>query len=359
MSHELVASILRAPDGGILAVDGADLAQIATLFDEHDADVVSRKLLLTTLARDASAQAAVEMLIDRLAGVALKLWPFWFADTPLPKAGTDTLGRLATVAAIRRRASHIPGALAPWAEAAALLALEGRLPRVPGTPQGTELAQLARLVGPGGLVLLIEIEAAAFSIPQAAALVHCLEWASRHMAAAIVGLYPEPPQDDTPFDRIRANIIRVAPESRPAAGATPPGDDAGSSADDVVRLLPWRGLPHPLSAAEQRIARLLCDDTELGPLFEFNRVVHTVRGSRPRVDLLWPDGRLVVELDGYADHGTRPAFIRDRQRDFELALSGYTVLRLANDEIAQDCWLALEKIRDLVRHRRRGRQQEE
>ena len=117
-------------------------------------------------------------------------------------------------------------------------------------------------------------------------------------------------------------------------------------------LLPWRGRPHPLSAVEQRLARLIEADEELAPLFGFNIPVETVRGSRPRVDLLWAEGRLVVELDGYADHGTRAAFLRDRHRDFELQLSGYAVLRLPNDEIAQDCWLALEKIRDLVRQRR-------
>jgi very-short-patch-repair endonuclease len=42
----------------------------------------------------------------------------------------------------------------------------------------------------------------------------------------------------------------------------------------------------------------------------------------------------------------------DRHRDYELTLSGYTVLRLANDEIAQDIEKSLEKIRDLVHLRR-------
>jgi very-short-patch-repair endonuclease len=42
------------------------------------------------------------------------------------------------------------------------------------------------------------------------------------------------------------------------------------------------------------------------------------------------------------------AFVHDRHRDYELAMSGYTVLRLTNDEIAQDLEKAIEKIRDLV-----------
>jgi very-short-patch-repair endonuclease len=97
---------------------------------------------------------------------------------------------------------------------------------------------------------------------------------------------------------------------------------------------------------------MLGSDAELASLFRFNWFVETVRGSRPKVDWVWMDGRLVVELDGYPDHATRRAFIGDRQRDYELLLSGFTVLRLANDEIAQDCGRAIEKIRDLVRFRR-------
>jgi very-short-patch-repair endonuclease len=76
--------------------------------------------------------------------------------------------------------------------------------------------------------------------------------------------------------------------------------------------------------------------------------VETVHGARPKVDFLWMHGRMVVELDGYGSHGNRAAFMYDRHRDYELTLSGYTVLRLANDEIAQDVGKAVEKIRDIV-----------
>ena len=93
---------------------------------------------------------------------------------------------------------------------------------------------------------------------------------------------------------------------------------------------------------------------ELGALFAFNQTVTTVHGSTPKVDLLWTEGRLVVELDGYESHGGRAAFALDRHRDYELMASGYVVLRLANDEIAQDYEKALEKIRDLARLRRRA-----
>ena len=46
------------------------------------------------------------------------------------------------------------------------------------------------------------------------------------------------------------------------------------------------------------------------------------------VDFLWPDRRLVVEVDGFAFHSHRAAFERDRKRDAVLAALGYRVIRV-------------------------------
>jgi very-short-patch-repair endonuclease len=46
------------------------------------------------------------------------------------------------------------------------------------------------------------------------------------------------------------------------------------------------------------------------------------------VDAVWPQQRLVVEVDGFQYHGTRPAFERDRTRDARLLVAGYRVLRI-------------------------------
>jgi predicted transcriptional regulator of viral defense system len=45
-------------------------------------------------------------------------------------------------------------------------------------------------------------------------------------------------------------------------------------------------------------------------------------------DCLWRAERLVVELDGYASHGTRTSFERDRARDRALQVAGWRVLRI-------------------------------
>jgi very-short-patch-repair endonuclease len=46
------------------------------------------------------------------------------------------------------------------------------------------------------------------------------------------------------------------------------------------------------------------------------------------VDFLWPEQRLVVEVDGYQFHGHRSAFERDRRKDQVLIAAGYRVVRV-------------------------------
>ncbi len=47
------------------------------------------------------------------------------------------------------------------------------------------------------------------------------------------------------------------------------------------------------------------------------------------VDFLWRTQRLIVETDGWAAHGTRSAFERDRRRDADLIAAGWRVLRVS------------------------------
>lgn len=51
------------------------------------------------------------------------------------------------------------------------------------------------------------------------------------------------------------------------------------------------------------------------------------------IDVAFPGRKLAIEFDGWEFHGDRASFIRDRRRDNELVLLGWTVLRYASDSL--------------------------
>jgi hypothetical protein len=53
------------------------------------------------------------------------------------------------------------------------------------------------------------------------------------------------------------------------------------------------------------------------------------------VDAYWPDQRLVVEIDGWRGHRSSAQLQRDHQRDLELRLAGYVVLRYTRRQLVE------------------------
>src|SRR5262249_270180 len=140
--------------------------------------------------------------------------------------------------------------------------------------------------------------------------------------------------------------VHVVDGEREAVGAE---SLDGSSVS--LLLPPVRGRPHPQSAIEQRLSKMIEADVELRSRFVFNARIEDVSLKSPMVDLLWAEGRLVIELDG-AEHRGRRAYRDDRHRDYELLCAGYAVVRIPNDEVVEDFTKTIEKIRTAVRLRR-------
>jgi very-short-patch-repair endonuclease len=110
------------------------------------------------------------------------------------------------------------------------------------------------------------------------------------------------------------------------------------------------GRPNPLSPGEAMVSERLSRAPDLAGLFVFNVAVETVGGDRFIVDLLWEEGRLVIEIDGYTHHSTRQSFVNDRERDFRLMLSGYRVVRIPHGEAYWSADEAVDKIRRAVEY---------
>jgi hypothetical protein len=79
------------------------------------------------------------------------------------------------------------------------------------------------------------------------------------------------------------------------------------------------GLAH--SDAERRFLALLARAGVPAPQANI-----MIAGSK--VDAVWPEEKLIVEVDGKAFHSTSGRVANDRRRDFALAAAGYRVIRI-------------------------------
>ncbi len=186
----------------------------------------------------------------------------------------------------------------------------------------------------------------------------------------------------------KAEEIQVKRTRRPDAGWTRDGIPVTSlhrTIDDVARTAPSSSLKAILGRAERKHAleldALYADatsamlkrtletyvagrgltDSELEARFldivvraGLPRPQMQRRKAGGRVDFIWPDLRLIVEVDGWDSHRGRVAFTEDRRRDREHWRQGFQTLRytwsdvtLNPAEVAADLLLAAERVASL------------
>ncbi len=131
-------------------------------------------------------------------------------------------------------------------------------------------------------------------------------------------------------------------------------DLASDGCSDLLHRMAQRNLlrPDALQSVLDRgahrrgwaTARAAVRDCATNPHSEAERVTHralvaagisgwranaelVIAGRTFRPDLIFDEVRLVVEIDGFAFHGDRQAFERDRERQNTLTAAGWTVLR--------------------------------
>jgi very-short-patch-repair endonuclease len=285
-------------------------------------------------------------ILDHLAHVALALFPSWYGDRvrfPEIDASTSSfdslLGDQASQHGLLNRGVSIP-----WLRAARNLCHLG-LPPLPRDFSGSvHLAQLALAIDPSPLLIALILHDANPGAGALHGLARTSEWLARQSGGRVVVVVPAPLCSSIELDSISFEAVHLS-ASQDQIVLSP-------KRQSRVSVSPLIGQPHPLSRGEQMLAKRLEKDGMLAGLFQFNIRVETRYGNQFLVDLVWTAGKLVVEVDGFEFHSDRGAFSRDRRRDFELIISGYLVLRLPQDEVVEDVELAIEKIRDVVQHRR-------
>ncbi|MDW5327479.1 endonuclease domain-containing protein [Plantactinospora sp. KLBMP9567] len=323
----MTRNLADVPSDRAIALPGAQSDALAMLIARDHAELAA--VVHRSDARHAMPADFVRAALNRLEQVAVELLPAW-----LPEAAEgvrpDTAGLAAVrvAAAARARRDRYPGFFLPDL---AIFAVTARRAATTALPLRTRAAALARLVadafGRRKVVLLVEPAGADGAVVAAGAawLVHHggpAVWLVGAGAAGLDGLsefWIEPPlaSSDLPHDG-RAVV----------------------------------GKPHPASDVEKTLeAALAAESWSAGRMWNQSYQPHAL-AAPVRLDLLWPDERCVVEIDG-PEHCRPVRFEADRQRDVQLQLDGYAVLRFTNARVTHDVGAVVQQIGTYLRARRR------
>ncbi len=318
---------------------------IASLRSDAERNNAIRELVMFVFDQLPPLRTLNDQIIGNLADVAESLWPEWYglSTEVSDPVSLETLfhNHLVSNGDLRTEVSLA------WFQQAFEYCRHNRPPVIRGATGAVSIRQLALAINHQDLLIVFAIDDPNPPAERLSALARTAEWVARESAARVVVLIPESLRSSAELDPISfAPLAWEGTSGLTKAPTTEPTDEPPKS------VTPWIGRPHPNSPGEQRLAEKLPSDPLLAGLFVHNVSVYSSRGSRFVVDLLWQDGRVIVEIDGYSNHSNRAAFQSDRQRDYELLISGYFVLRLAHAEVESDVELALDKIRDVVKFRR-------
>jgi very-short-patch-repair endonuclease len=293
-------------------------------------------------------EAVLENILHVLARVTLAIWPMWYGqEVAFCSSEESTLeDALLNQFKLRELQATRQDVCFPWLKAAVSVCQAGKLPVFKHFSRTVQVSQLALAISPSDLVIVLALCDRHPLQYRLLSLAKASTWLAQETKARVVVLVPAELAAQQELDSILYGAIAFTALAQPTAVRPTEGESKHI-------IWPIQGKPHPFSPGEQILARKLSQDAELASLFCFNQNVEISRGRRYLVDLLWLNGKVVVEIDGYRHHGNSFAFVEDRHRDYELLISGYVVLRLPHDEVVNDVEIAVEKIRDVVKFRRR------
>lgn len=326
---------------------------LATLSQLEFTSVSTSKFIVHLWERLPQPDHLIVDILQTLAKAAYEIWPAWyrkdstFLDEDEVTAEMDLLNQFQCLE-LKRQSSDIS---LPWLKQAIRFCQIGKVPILTEFSRALQLSQLLLAIEPKHIIMLIVIADSSPDKHKLFGLAKSIQWLADNAQVPIALIISKNLANQPALDSVLYGAVDLLPLSRANnfAGLSDPGNGLLEEAKHI--LVPLQGRPHPFSPGEKLLADRLSKDEELRTLFQFNQTVQTVRHSAYLVDLLWADGWVVVEVDGYRCHGNTFAFSRDRHRDYELLISGYLVLRLPHDEVVNDIQITIEKIRDVVRFR--------
>ncbi|HYO01299.1 MAG TPA: DUF559 domain-containing protein [Mycobacterium sp.] len=318
-------SLAHLPSDQVVRLVGLTAEQLAVSLDPlpERAPAVIRYRLPRGVG---SSRRVVDDVLERLESVALSLFPAWLPVADVVSERSDFDRRVVRQLAHRHAAdsAHFGPFLAGMADAA----LRGCAPDRRFGPE-VRAKGLARIIADSyhraGVAILVGPGAGPSSVEDQRRVATACEWLVNHGGIGVwltAGTLPL-------IDRYPTWQLTVPGYVDALAGDLP--DEAAPPMDFPALA----GMPHPASVAEQTLERCLARcDWASGRTWNQEYASHSL-APPIRVDLMWPDERCVVEIDG-PDHRGGLKYAADRRRDNGLVLDGFAVLRFTNDELADD-----------------------
>lgn len=339
-------TLAKIPIGTVQSVLSADVVEaIDHLESSNTTYPPDWRLIVHQWSNLVESELVIKDTLRGLAKAALEIWPTWYRHLNIQFSAGETHEEVtANHLRVKDLQQLTPLIAAPWLKKAIAACQNGQIPLFRDFSRTLQLTQLALILDLENLILILAVTDETPSDYQLLGFARAATWLAQTTKARVVALIHSRFVDHPELASILYGAITLAKFSE---SSMPPLET--SSEGYKVSLL--QGKPHHNSDVEQRLCDALSKDTELSSLFSFNQIVTTKRGQTYTVDLLWQEGRIVVELDG-DDHRQLYKFKDDRHRDYELLISDYLVLRLPNDVVKDDWEIALDKIRDVVRFRR-------
>jgi very-short-patch-repair endonuclease len=165
-------------------------------------------------------------------------------------------------------------------------------------------------------------------------------------ARTIVDLAGEASDSELEEIIARARTMKLIREGELEAAMTRAGKQKGTAKLRAL-LGSEAGRAMTRSGIERRCRRLL----EAAGLPQ-PKVNHRVAGYE--ADFLWPEQRVILEVDTYTYHGDRRAFERDRRKTMALEDAGYLVIRVTRRQLLEEPYWVIAHIARALERRSRG-----
>jgi hypothetical protein len=331
------------PADRVVQLDGATPEQLAVALDALPADAPAVIRYHPTTV-PGNAATLIADILDRLDDVARGLFPAWLPAADHLAGSSDFDRRV-----VRQLAHSLASTTTLFGPFLADVAEAALLKRPTQQRFGAETrargvaAIIARAYQRDRVVLMID-EQHHFHIAEQRRIGSACEWLVNHGRIGVWLLGDVLPA----IDRIASATVPIPDYIE---SLTPRRPCCGDAAPGVVEFPAVTGRPHPASAAEQRLEEHLS-----GCGWAAGRVWNQLHGGHLleppiRVDLMWPELRCAIEIDG-PDHRGVLKYADDRRRDNTLVLAGFAVLRFSNGEVTDDTLRVAAIIERLLTARR-------